>query len=190
MFQYYKDQYLDMLRATVQVNQMSTELGIVYDSYFVKRPGGVRINIMSDNYFDDWRDEFENINIGSAGTRLLCLDIGKPGAGTIYWAQVAANRRVFQTAKIEELARLDPTYRCVMEINSLEQTLKSETGTVVVECPKHSAWIHGIKDEEPNSSGQSANPTYVNLYAWGLSAILGAAGLVGGIMQSAGGLFS
>lgn len=162
MFQYYKDQYLDMLRATVQVNQMSEQLGLVYDSYYVKRPGGVRINIMSDNYFDDWRDEFENQGIPAAGTRLLCLDIGKPGAGSIYWAQIAANRRVFTTAKIEELARIDSTYRCVMETTSLEQTLKSETGTVICECPTNSAWIEGIADDEPLTSGRTTS--YSNLY--------------------------
>jgi hypothetical protein len=165
MFQYYKDQYLDMLRATVQVNQMNDQLGIVYDSYQVKRPGGVRINILSDEYFDDWRDEFDDQSIGSVGTRLLCLDLGKPGpsGGTIYWAQIAANRRVYQTAKIEELARIDPTYRCVMEINSLEQTLKSETGTVICECPKNSAWIEGIADLDPVTTGRTT-PSYTNLY--------------------------
>lgn len=165
MMQYYKTMYLDTLRTTIQINQLNDSLGVIYDSYYVKRPGGVRINIMSDEYFDDFRDQFADQSIESRGALLLCLDIGKPGAGTIYWAQIAANRKVYTTAKIEELARLDSTYRCVMETVSIEQTLKSESGTVVVECPLNSAWVEGINaDQDPIQGPKSLNPTYQNLY--------------------------
>jgi hypothetical protein len=175
MMQYYKTMYLDTLRTTIQVNQLNEALGVVYDSYQVKRPGGVRINIMSDEYFDDFRDQFADQNIESRGTVLLCLDIGKPGAGSIYYAMIAANRKVFTSANIDQLAKLDSTYRCVMAVPEVEQTLKSETGTVVVECPLNSAWVEGINaDQDPVQGPKSANPSYSNLYAWGLSAILGA----------------
>ena len=164
--QYDKDMYLEQLRVNVKINEEMKDLGISYDSYFVKRPAGVRINILSDEFFDDFKDQFTNLNIESVGTLLLCLDIGKPGpsGGTIYWAQIAANRKVYTTAKIEELAKLDPTYRCVMEVPSIEQTLKSETGTVIVECPLNSAWVENIGGGTPIPTTTGKTPSYTNLY--------------------------
>lgn len=155
--QYYKQEYLEMLRITIQAGQVNKDLGVVYDSYMVKRPGGVRINIMSHKYFDDYLDEFADQSMESAGRRLWCLDIGKPGVGSIYYAQIAANRKVYTTAQIEELARLDSTFRCVMKTISIEQSLYSETGTVVVECPLNSLVINGIGSAAPIMTGQSGD---------------------------------
>lgn len=163
-FSYYKDQYLDQLRMNVQINQLNDSLGIVYDSYYFKRPGGVRINILSDEYFDDFRGELADSDIESVGSVLWALDIGKPGAGSIYWAQIEANRKVYTTAQIEQLARLDSTYRCVMAVPSIEQSLLSQTGTVIVECPLASAQIFGIADEDPITTGVSGAYSETDLY--------------------------
>lgn len=166
--------YLDYLKArfgssNVNINVDHTnklnDLGQVYDSYKVDRPGGVNINILEDVFFDDLLDQFVNINQESAGNVLVCLDIGKPGpnGGSIYWAQIAANRKSYTTAKIEELAKFDATYRCVMETVSQEQTLISEEGTVVVECPFASAWLSNIKLIKPATGGRTT-PSYLDLY--------------------------
>lgn len=162
-FGYYKDQYLDQLRVTVELGKVN-ELGMIYDSYYFKRPAGVRINILSDEFFDDIRSEFDAQSMAWIGTFLMCLDLGKPGpnGGTAYYAQIAANRKVYTTAKIEELAKFDSTYRCVMENVSIEQSLTSETGTVVVECPLNSAVIRGIADADPIITGKTT--PYTNLY--------------------------
>jgi hypothetical protein len=153
---YYKAQFLDMLRITVQVDQVNEELGVTYDSYKVQRPAGVRINIMSNDYFDDYIDQFDDQSISSAGRRLWCLDIGAPGAGTIYYAQLAANKKTYQSAKLEELARIDTTYRCVMANTSQEISLYSEMGMPVVECPLNSLMIDGLGDNVSITAADTA----------------------------------
>lgn len=162
-YQYYKDRSLDTLRTVAKHGEV-TELGMVYDSYIFHRPAGVRINLLSDEFFDDWYSEFDAQGVGHTGNLLLALDIGKPGpnGGTIYWAQLAANRKVYTTARIEELAKFDPTYRCVMDNVSQEQTLKSETGMPVIECPLHSMWLENFSDSTPVTTGKSV--PYQNLY--------------------------
>lgn len=150
---YYKAEYQDMVSINVQADQVNEQLGIVYDSYRVKFPAGVRINIMSHDYFDDWLDEFNHQDMGSAGRRLWALDFGKRGVGSIYYAQTATNRKQYSTAEIEQLARLDATFRCVMETISIDQSLYSETGTPVVECPLNSLVIQGIGDDPIVTTG-------------------------------------
>jgi len=162
MMQYYKDMYLDQARFIVEINKMSEELGVVYDSYMVKRPGGIRINIISDDFFDDYFDEFDAQSMGHVGNLILNLDIGKPPNGSIYLAQIASNRRAYTTAQIQELAKIDKTYLCVMENPTFRQTLTSETRTVVVECGKLSAWLDGAALTIPVTSSKSA--PYSNLY--------------------------
>lgn len=163
-FQYYKTQYMDMLQFNQNINQLNGNLGLVYDGYHFKRPTGVKINIISDEFFDDYLDEMSAYGMGDLGNLLLSLDIGKPPNGSIYWAQIAANRKSYTTAKIDELARLDPTYRCVMDQLTLTQNLTSETGTVIVECPRWSIWIENFRMIAPVQTPQAANPSYDNLY--------------------------
>lgn len=164
MMQYYKDFYLDQLRVVVEVNKIHADLGFVHDGYYVKRPGGVKINIISDEFFDDYADEFQAMGLATVGNLLLALDIGKPPNGSIYWAQLAANRKVYTTAQIDQLAKLDTVYRCVMDQLTLTQTLTSETGTVIVECPRFSAWVQGFEDAQPVSTGKTTTGGYLNLY--------------------------
>jgi len=151
----------------LRINQPASgtnELGMTFTSYTFKRPAGININIVVDVAFDDIYDENDAIGQPSAGNYLLCLDIGKPGpkGGTIYWAQIAANRKVYQTASVEQLARIDATYRCVLENPSDEVSLISDTGTAIVECPLNSAWIENIAQEIPLTTGKST--PYTNIY--------------------------
>lgn len=146
------------------------EAGQQYDTFYFKRPSGVKINLITDEYFDDLYDE--NLAAGQefAGNLCLCLDIGKPSTngGSIYWAQLAANRREYKTADIQELAKFDPTYRCAMEVSHKQQVLTSQTGTVIVECPLDSLWIENFSTEKPIVTGLSLNGNatsgYQNLY--------------------------
>lgn len=152
-------------------NMKLTKLGQPYFQLKVLFPTNLTINIITDEYWDDLLDQFQNdattgsisaaaaaagltaggINQESAGNVLACLDIGKPGpnGGSIYWAHIAANRKTYSTAKLEELAKFDSTFRCVMNVTSQDQTLMSQEGTAVVECPKASAWIENFKLDIP-----------------------------------------
>lgn len=167
MMEYYKNLYSDQLRINHDNFGQETPLGMVYDVYRVAHPASVEICIVSSDFFDDWYDEHVAA-LGSedqavSANMLLALDIGKPGAGSIYYSQLAANRKVYRTAKIEELAKYDSTFRCVMETVSEEQSLMSETGTVVVECPRRSYWIQGIAMAKPTTTGKVV--PYDDLYA-------------------------
>lgn len=162
MMTYYKDFYQDQLRIIIEPTAQN-ELGMVYDTYKVGFPGGVNINILSSEFFDDWYDEHYQIGNKELGNLLLCLDMGKPGAGTIYYAQTAANRKRYETARLEELAKFDATFRCVMATTYIEQTLSSEQGTVVVECPRNSCWIENLSPNPPKTTGKTLTPYYTDL---------------------------
>lgn len=134
------------------------KLGRPYRTFKVHYPSGININVIGDYFFDDRLDQFQNGISGStdqtfAGNLLWCVDIGKPRAGSIYWAHIAANRRQTTTASINELSKLDSTFRCVMEVVSIDTTLTSNEGTVVLECPLGNAMIEGISFVIPNTSG-------------------------------------
>lgn len=165
MTEYYKDFYGQVLQFNVEVGK-ETELGMIYDTYRIPKLGSVTINVISDEFFDDWRDENAFLNQETAGNMMLALEIGKPGpnGGTIYYAMLEANRKQFGTAKIEELAKYDATYRCVMETTGLQQTLMSESGMPIVECPRNSTWIENIGPGTPIITGKTLNPSYQNLY--------------------------
>lgn len=186
MMQYYSDFYKGQLHFNVQVGK-ETQLGMIYDSYTVEFPGACAINIVSDEFFDDWRDENADLGQETVGNMLLALDIGKPGTGSIYYAMLAANRKRFTTASIEQLAKLDATFRCVMEVSSQEQTLNSETGLVIVDCPKNSWWLNGVGTAAPVTTGRTLS--YTNLYGAGISAILAGVTVGSWLVKSAIGLF-
>lgn len=155
MISYYNDFYGNKLVWNVEVGK-ETDLGMIYDRYKVGFPGGIWITIISDEFFDDWRSEHEAAGQAEVGNLLLNLDIGKPGTGTIYYAQLATNRKQMSTASIEELGRLDPTFRCAMETTSIDQTLYSETGAPIVECPLNSLWIENLGTIAPITTGMVA----------------------------------
>jgi hypothetical protein len=164
MIAYYKKEYGDILR--IQIDEGSNELGFHWRTFKVKFPVGIKINIVTHEFFDDIQNAFETESIGSAGRFLLILDIGKPGpkGGTIYPGMIATNKKVRTLGELEQLARIDPTFACTMESITEEITLISETCTAICECPANSLWIQGIAAGPPSTEGLTANPTYGNLY--------------------------
>ena len=165
MIQYYKKEYDATTQIQIQEGVMDN-LGFAWRSYKVKYPIGVKINIVTHEFFDDIASAFQTESIGSRGTFMLILDMGKPGpqGGTIYPGTIASNKKVHTLGQLELLAKLDPTFGCVMENVTEEISLTSETCTAVVECPANSLWIEGIAREVPTTAGISANPDYTNLY--------------------------
>lgn len=164
MISYYRQEYGDIVR--INIEEGSNELGFNWRTYKVKFPIGVKISIVTHEFFDDLLNAFETENIGSAGRMMLILEIGKPGpkGGTIYPGMISTNRKVRTLGEVEQLARIDPTFACTMENITEEITLISETCTAICECPANSLWIMGIASGPPSVTGLSANPTYGNLY--------------------------
>lgn len=167
MINYYKAEYGDIFR--IVIDQGKNTLGFSWRSYEVKYPIGVKINLVTHEFFDDIANAFETESIGSRGTFLLILDIGKPGpkGGTIYPGMLKTNRKMRTVGELEQLARIDPTFACVMEHITQEISLVSETVTAVVECPSNSLWVENIARLVPITTGKSSafeDTTYTNLY--------------------------
>lgn len=156
---YWKQESLEQLQLTMDINKVSS-IGMKYMSFTAKFPAGVRINIIIDRFFDDFRSAHKAQGQEQAGVMLLCLDIGK--GGSIYWSQLASNRKSFTVGDLNDLAKIDKDWACVMETVTREQTLISDTGTVVVECPQENLWIWGMADAVPIMTGKTANDQ--NLY--------------------------
>jgi len=161
---YYKAEYGDILR--VNIDTGSNTLGFSWRSFTVKYPMGVKINLITHEFFDDIQNAFETESIGSRGRFLLILDIGKPGprGGTIYPGMIASNRKQRTLGELENLAKIDTTFACTMEHITEEITLVSETCTAICECPSVSLWIENFSEAVPVTTGKSSNPSYANLY--------------------------
>jgi hypothetical protein len=159
---YMKNEYgTDAVRFPIKLGE-TNNLGFIWDSYQVKHPAGVTINIISHEFFDDYRDAHKTESQESMGIMLLCLDMGK--GGSIYWSQLASNRKKHRLGDLRDLAPIDADWACVMETLTEEVSLSSETGTVVVECPSDNLWIWNMSPAVPITTGQSNNPSYTNLY--------------------------
>lgn len=159
--QYWKAESQEMLAFSMDVPQGENAVfGFTWKKYRVNWPSGLTINIVSHFYFDDLFSAHSNENQGTAGNLLLALDIGKPGplgrGGSIYWAQMASHSVMHTRGSLEDLARIDADWSCVMRSTTVEQRLQSDTGTVVVECPQDNRWVWGLADLVPIITG----PTY------------------------------
>lgn len=153
--QYWKQESLEMavLNIGVPTRGENTQLGISFASYRVKRPSGLNINIVVDNFFDDFRNDNKVESQEPVGSMLAILDIG----ASIYWAPIASNRKVFTVGQLGDLAKIDKEWACVMETVTQEKTLISDTGTAFVECPQENLWIWGMGDGVPIMTGPTAN---------------------------------
>lgn len=157
---YYKAEYGDILRIPFGPSEAkSNDLGFSWKTFRVKWPGGININIITHEFFDDLRNINRDQSQESVGVNLWAIDWE-----TIYWAQLATNKKIHSVGDIEKLAALDKDFACVMEGITQQVTLISETGTAVNECPNNSLFIWGINPTLPDTSGEDAAPGDTDLY--------------------------
>lgn len=154
---YWKQESLEMLSLNKEFGR-NDELGLSFTKYRVKRPAGLSINIIVDNFFDDFRNDNKTESQEPVGSILAILDIGS----SIYWAPIKSNRKAFTVGQLSDLAKIDKDWACVMETVTREQTLISDTGTAVVECPQENLWIWGMGDGVPIMTGPTTDDE--NLY--------------------------
>lgn len=161
-FDYYQNEYADSVR--VVVDEGVTEMGFAWTSWTVKFPAGIKINLVTHEFFDDFRDAFNRESMVSAGNLLLALELGK--GGSIYPGRVASNRVQRTLGQLNQLATLDATYACTMALPSEDISLTSETATCIVSCPANNLWVDGAKDADPVTTGVSGSTTsqYTDLY--------------------------
>lgn len=144
---------------------MSNQFGFAWRTLQVKFPAGLNINIVTHPFFNDLRDAAKAEGMEERGINLWALDWS-----TIYWAQLASNRKVHTVGELEPLARIDKDWACVMDSITQEITLTSETGAVVISCPSNSTVIYNFRDGVPITTGKSSTSggSYSDLLSYGV----------------------
>lgn len=133
---YQKDKLGDIVRVNVEDGQ--TSWGWNYRRFRLHKPVNGYINVFTDDYFDDLETAATSPGPGAAlGRFAMTLDLGG-GGGSIYPAMIASNRKQYTSGQIDDLAKVDKTFSCVMENPTVETSLTSHTTTAVVECPSDS----------------------------------------------------
>jgi len=168
-FAYLKAEYGDIVRVNIETG--SNELGFSWKIFSnLKYPVGLKMAIVTADFFDDMVNAFDAESVGSAGRVLWCLDIGKPGpkGGTIYPGMIQSNAKTTTLGDLQTLSRIDATFACVMEHITEEVKMASNTVTYLCECPGQSLAINGIADAVPSTLGRSndfySTPSYSDLY--------------------------
>lgn len=150
MIRFYKDRSQDTMRMVQEItnNDPKKALGFYWRSYILPYPAGVKLHIITHETFDDWKNAFVTPDIETRGNVFLILDLGKGG---IYPGMIASNRKSRTLGELENLAKIDPTYFCVLEHYTEEVNITSETMTVVVECPSDNLWIENFDGFQVNT---------------------------------------
>lgn len=141
---WYKDQFgaevhinIDAYRTT----GANDTFGFTWRSFKVPtKPAGIRLNFIVSETFDDLINALSYSSQEQAGRYLWTADFGK----SIYPAMVASNRKVHRVGALEDVAKIDQSFGCVMQNPTIDITLASETLTMVVECPLQSRVDHGF----------------------------------------------
>ena len=141
----------DSLRLNYDIsNQNIANLGFYANSYKLHYPAGVTMNVITNEFFDDLvtaskYGDASTLTDGTDGSNnrfLMILDLG----GGIYPGIIGSNRVVHTTGELNELARVNTDYACVMANPTKETTLNSLTWTAVVECPSDNLIVENIRD--------------------------------------------
>lgn len=164
MIDYYKQEGGNNFNIQYDMAQKNLFGGFYTQSYMLHHPAGVQMNIITNEFFDDMvttaklgdtRNYLGNGSggagtpaataDGSAGRFLMILDLG----GGIYPGIIDSNRVVHTTGELEDLAKVNKDYACVMRNPTKEVTLNSQTWTAIVECPLDNLIIENFNDTKP-----------------------------------------
>lgn len=161
MVEYFNDETSGLARFNYQVPSTGTinKLGFRVRSYELVWPIGLTINILTDNFFDDFvsalqteGDAYGQPGFVNASRFFMILDLG---SGGIYPGILASNRKVHTVGELSDLSRIDNSYACVMANPTKEITLNSTTWTAIVECPSDNLIIENFSDQEPDAGDMS-----------------------------------
>lgn len=134
------------------------QLGFQYREYSLDYPE-VKLRIVTHPFFDDLASAATAEGIGSTGRFLWILDFT-----SIYPAVIASNRKIHRTGDIEDLAKVDSDYACVMENPTQEISLNSLTWSAILECPDASAIIENFDVSKIPAATAGESP-YTDLYS-------------------------
>lgn len=157
MIQYYKNQYgSTTLSVNVTPGEMS-ELGMKWNSYRLLWPQGVTLNVITHWYFDDLAAAATTAGMEGSGRFMWILDW--PG---VYPGIAGSNRKQFTSGALQDLARIDEAFACVMERPTSTVTLNSTTWTAIVECPANNLILENFASVQPGSTSKVG--VYTDLY--------------------------
>lgn len=163
MIRYFNAQSEGLARFMIDTKKIITgqagEFGFSFDSYHLIYPQGVELRILTHEFFDDFVNVADDNGVESSGRMLWVLDWSG-----IYPGIIASNRVVHRTGAIEDLAKIDASYACVMANPTQEVSLNSITYTVIVECPLDNLIIEGIGAYIPDHGGVSSTPSSEDYY--------------------------
>lgn len=138
------------------VIEQGDNIGVTWNRYKLYKPQGVYLNVIVEMMFDDFANSMDQLTAANQwsgvpfqtpltaaqatarGNMALTLDLGK--GGTIYPALLESNRTEFLTGQIQDLAKIDTTFACVMKNPTIKTNCTSHTVTAIVECPLNSRW--------------------------------------------------
>lgn len=158
MIKYYNSKSDGMLRLTKSVDRdvKTAEFGFMYESYQLFWPQGVTMNVIWHEFFDDYLAAAAAVDSSAAfkstARVLWVLDF----AG-IYPGIIASERQVHKTGDLAKLAAINPSFACVMAVETQEQTLMRTVLTVIVECPMGNLIIEGLSNEVPEHATLSGS---------------------------------
>lgn len=143
--EWYKDRFGASATINLEANITSgekSEFGFSWRSFKVPtKPAGVVINFIVHEAFDDLKDAL-GASYEQAGRYLWTVDFN----GSVYPAMVASNYKTHTVGELENLARIDSTFACVMENPTERVAMNSTTLTMVVECPSQSRVDYGFSN--------------------------------------------
>lgn len=131
---YSKEKLGDIVR--LNIDEGTTSIGFPFRRFKLYKPHGVYLNVLTDPFFDDMvaaASGNPGPNYAGLGKFLMTLDLGS--GGSIYPGILGSNRKQYTTGEIDQLAKIDKTFACVMENPTIDRTLVSTTTTAIVECP-------------------------------------------------------
>lgn len=156
MVLYYKAKSGNQLQYTYEANQTpkTAEFGFNFRSYVLFWPEGVTINIISHDYFDDWRAATLSTLGANDNTSRVLWVLDFTG---IYPGIISSSRVSQTTGDLKTLAAVNDSFRCVMAVPSMETTLTEVGYTVVVDCPASNLIIENFSGAVPEYATQVGN---------------------------------
>lgn len=152
MMQYFKARGEGILQLNMELGRELNQgpLGFRWRTFRLDYPD-IEIRILTNEFFDDELAMFQYIadaqgdqTWSNLGRRIWIVDWT-----TTYLGIAGTNRVVNESGNLKELAKVDPSYMCVMRVPTKKQTLTSTTYGVVVECPANNLIIENLSSDTP-----------------------------------------
>lgn len=149
MVRYFNTTSEGLIRFTKELKGHN-DLGFNFDVYELDYPS-VELAVISHKFFDDRVAARRAAGLGEY------RDLWVVDFADIITGILASDRVVNSTGSLQEIAKVDSTYRCVMAVPKLTTTLTSTTWTVFVQCPGSHMLLANLNPAVPEHRGKSGN---------------------------------